>query len=219
MKKVKIYVFAESNYIPRYVGKTKRQVKQRVKQHLNDRFKYKSHFYNWLNSMIANNMEYHVILLDEVEEIGWEDREIFWIKHFRNMGYPLTNMTDGGDGNQNQVFSKETIEKRRQKTIGQKRTPEQRKNISDSLIGRIMSDETKAKLRKHFTGKPCPQSCIQKLSKPILQYTKEKEFVREWPSISEASRQTNTSKGAIQNVCVGRQKLAGGFYWQFLNKI
>jgi hypothetical protein len=45
-------------------------------------------------------------------------------------------MTDGGDGNNNQIFSQETIEKRRLKLIGQRRTPEQKKRMSDAAKGR-----------------------------------------------------------------------------------
>lgn len=47
---------------------------------------------------------------------------------------------------------------------------------------------------------------------PILQYDLEGNFIREWPSISEAERSIG---GYISGAVRGRQKTAGGFIWKF----
>lgn len=44
-------------------------------------------------------------------------------------GFKLTNLTDGGDGNQNQHFSKETIELRASKIRGIPRDEETKKKF------------------------------------------------------------------------------------------
>ena len=55
----------------------------------------------------------------------------------------------------------------------------------------------------------------KKSSIPILQFTKDGIFVKEWPSAHEACRQLGI---ACQNICAclkGRYKSAGGFVWRY----
>ena len=54
-----------------------------------------------------------------------------------------------------------------------------------------------------------------KLSKPVLQYTKAGVFVREWKSMNDVQRNLNYSKGNISYCCTGRYKSAYGFIWKF----
>lgn len=51
--------------------------------------------------------------------------------------------------------------------------------------------------------------------KPLLQFTKEGQFVAEYPSVTEASRQTGISIYNISSVCNNRRKTAGGSIWKF----
>lgn len=53
------------------------------------------------------------------------------------------------------------------------------------------------------------------LSKPVAQYTKDGEFVKIWPSQSEAERQLEISPGNICNALQGRYKTCGGFVWKY----
>ena len=55
----------------------------------------------------------------------------------------------------------------------------------------------------------------KKYSLPILQFTKDGMFVKEWPSAYEAYRQLRISKSHICNCLKGRKKSAGGFAWQY----
>lgn len=57
--------------------------------------------------------------------------------------FNLTNLTDGGDGNQNQYFSRESIEFRASKIRGIPRDTETKKKISERLKGIKRSEETK----------------------------------------------------------------------------
>ena len=59
------------------------------------------------------------------------DFECFLIAEMRDIGIPLTNMTDGGDGAQ-----------------GYKHTEEHKKYVTQLFKGRIVSEETKQKMRK-----------------------------------------------------------------------
>lgn len=52
-------------------------------------------------------------------------------------------------------------------------------------------------------------------SKKILQFTKSGEFLREWQSMNEASRQLKINCGNIWSCCRGKRKYAGGFVWRY----
>ena len=53
-------------------------------------------------------------------------------------------------------------------------------------------------------------------SKKILQFTKSGEFIREWPSTREASRQLKINCGNIWSCCNGKYKSAGGYIWKYV---
>lgn len=73
--------------------------------------------------------------------------------------------------------------------------------------------------RLHRLNKPTYTDCIKKTSKPVLQYTKENEFVAEYPSASEAARQTSINSGQIIGCCRNKYgyKTAGGYVWKYKN--
>ena len=59
------------------------------------------------------------------------------------------------------------------------------------------------------------QRASMKLSKPILQYTKSGEFVREWKSMNGVQRNLGFYHGNISFCCTGRRKSAYGYIWKF----
>lgn len=54
-------------------------------------------------------------------------------------------------------------------------------------------------------------------SKPVLQFTMDGTFVAEYPSLSEAERQTGVSQGSISRCCNGHPHYshAGSFVWKW----
>lgn len=56
---------------------------------------------------------------------------------------------------------------------------------------------------------------IEKQSIPILQFTKDGTFIKEWPSAKEAGRQLVISQGNICSCLKGRLKSTGGFVWKY----
>lgn len=65
-----------------------------------------------------------------------------------------------------------------------------------------------------------PERISQKLingisSKPILQLTLDGKFIKEYPSIKEAERQTDINNACICLCCNGKLKTAGGFRWEY----
>ena len=58
---------------------------------------------------------------------------------------------------------------------------------------------------------------IEKRSIPIIQFSKSGEFVKEWPSINEASRQLGIPLSSITGCLRYGRKHAGGFIWRYKN--
>ena len=53
------------------------------------------------------------------------------------------------------------------------------------------------------------------VSKKVIQFTKEGNFIREWDSISDVYRDLKIIPTNITAVCRGRAKSAGGFKWKY----
>ena len=130
----------------RYVGKAV-DLYTRIRNHYKpSRLKFKTHKNNWLNNMLINNKFANVIILEICEsEKELNECEIKWIKYYRELGYDLTNATDGGDGGK---MSPESIEKMRMTKIGVKLSNDHKLKISEGNKGRIVSEETRKKLSK-----------------------------------------------------------------------
>ena len=53
------------------------------------------------------------------------------------------------------------------------------------------------------------------LSKAVLQYDKNENFINEYPSIRDASRTTGISQANIVQVCKLNRKSTGGYIWKY----
>ena len=73
--------------------------------------------------------------------------------------------------------------------------------------------EKRGKILGKIGGKSL--SRIEKCSIPILQFTKDGEFMKEWSSACEAQRQLGISQSSICQCCKGRYNSAGGFVWRY----
>lgn len=81
-------------------------------------------------------------------------------------------------------------------------TPEKRKKYSDSKKGE----------NNNFYGK---SGSLSPVSKSVIQYTKDSEFVNEYVSATEAGIITGISQKNISCCCTGRLKSAGGYIWKY----
>jgi hypothetical protein len=59
------------------------------------------------------------------------------------------------------------------------------------------------------------QKLLNKISKPVIQYTLAGKKIREFPSLGAASKATNTSVSQIRMVALGKYKCAKGYSWKF----
>lgn len=138
-----IYVLRhpETNEV-RYVGKTV-DLKDRMKGH---KQLGRTRCDNWKRALAAFGLLPTFEVVETVQPgKNWKERECYWIKHYREAGADLTNLTDGGEGHLGQVKSPETLAKMRALYLGRAIPPEQRALISRSLTGKKQSPETVAK--------------------------------------------------------------------------
>ena len=78
------------------------------------------------------------------------------------------------------------------------------------LKGRKFSEEHKKNMSKAQKGKP-----NYKCRKPILQFTKDMVFIREFDSATTASKELNINRSDITACCKGKHKTCGGFIWKY----
>ena len=127
----------------------------------------------------------------------WEE---FLIKKYDsiNNGY---NVTSGGE---HYKHSEETKQKIGNANRNRKYTDERNNNLSKKLKGRRLSNNTKDKIAKAN-------------SRPILQFTLDNKFVKEWPSITDVHRSLGVSTGNVSSCAKGNRNKAYGYKWRYKN--
>lgn len=117
--------------------------------------------------------------------------------------------------------SEETKLKMRLSQLGKKHTEETKQKMRGINLGRVMPPHTKEALKQSNTGRVYKQESIDLIRQnqpsctPVLQFTKNLEFIAEYFSINEAERCTKVSKSNICNCCKGKLKSAGKFFWKY----
>lgn len=166
-------------------------------------------------------------VIDEFDGTNSEcnSKEIFWVRTYMSniRKYPKMkglNLTDGGGG-----------------THGYKHTDKAKKAISDkkigipnySWVGKFHSEETKKKMSKKLIGnqrwlcKTHSKETKEKMSisskgknsKKIIQYNLDGTFIKEWNSITEASKYMNCDISTISLNVREKTKKAKGFIFKY----
>lgn len=160
---MKIYTLHDPDTMAvRYVGFTSRTLEQRLLGHLE--CKRKCHKTSWVKSLAMLGKKPVVLLVESVSSENWQERERFWIKHFREtMGCNLTNTCIGGEGAIGLRHTPETREKLRLANIGKTLSDEHRAKIGASNLGKTITLETREKLRAANTGRSHSQEARKKI--------------------------------------------------------
>ena len=109
--------------------------------------------------------------------------------------------------------------------LGKNHSQETKNKISKANKGKIRSKEYKLSRSNKMLGNTCAlgnklsletRNLISKnKSKPIIQYSLNLEFIKEWSSTTEVFSTLKINSGGISNVLNGKRKTAGGFIWKF----
>jgi len=143
--------------------------------------------------------------IDEVESLNskdWKPLECFWIEYFRQLGFDLQNKNNGGNG-------PEFL------------TQESKNKISKIHKGRKCSEETRLrmKIKKPNSGPRGSrnESFSKSISKPILQYNLEGNFIKEWKNSTEIKNVGKFNTTSIYSCCNGKQHKAYNYIWRYKN--
>jgi len=93
-----VYIYAlcdPRDDVIRYVGRTV-NLKDRYRSHL--RAKWGTHRCCWIKGLKEIGLKPKMIVLEVVDESKCRSAEMWWIAHLKDVGYDLTNHSDGGDG-------------------------------------------------------------------------------------------------------------------------
>jgi group I intron endonuclease len=100
-----------------------------------------------------------------------------------------------------------------------------KKALEEGRIGGGTSEEMKNKIKQSVNEYYKNGGIIKHrvamtnaLGKQIKQFTKDNIFVKNFPSIKEASRETGVTVSNIQHSVSGRAKTAGGYIWKFADE-
>lgn len=243
MEVFKIYtVYIHKNKInnKKYIGITSTNVKRRWK----NGYGYSERLpigkairkYGW------DNFE-HEIIMENLHKEDAKKLEIDLIAKFntqdRKYGY---NLTAGGEGITGWKHSDETRKKISEKAslrIGDKNSnygnywdEDKRRQSGEKHRRENLSIETLRKMseaaadrsgdKNPFFGKKHTDITKQKIAeyrnRSIKMFDKHGVFIKQYPSIKQASIDTKINKVAISNCCRGVTKTSGGYIWKYSDK-
>lgn len=159
-----VYCFIDENKVPFYIGISVNFDSRKRKHRLETKKGNTLPKYNKMRKVVNGDWDKvydHIVVLESgvpIEKL--DQREIELIKNYRENGFKLYNLTDGGDGNLNP--SDELRKKMSEVRIGQKRSEETKKRISESRKGMVFSEEHKKNLS------------IKRRKRIISEFTREK---------------------------------------------
>ena len=189
---------------------------------------------DWWKKIIAKT-DYKVdIIFDDVTPEFAKEKEIEFIKLYgrKDLGLgTLVNMTDGGDGLNNRVFTPEyrlklsiaakkrivtdeQKEKLRGYRLGKKLTEKHKKAISDWNKNKKLSESHILSIKKRMTENNPSSNKFGAESKSFKGYiiaTKDGVFFGKYEGIGDAARKLNTNSSKICAVANGRRKTHLGF--------
>lgn len=88
------------------------------------------------------------------------------------------------------------------------------KRLSNTLKGHSVSNSVKSKISKSEIGKICMYQW-----RPVVQISKEGEFLGVFPTITMAAKILRIGRTSIRQCCIGSKDFAGGFKWRYANDI
>jgi hypothetical protein len=213
----------------RYVGKTKRTIGDRYKQHLRYYNKYQTPLYYWINRLLKDNVKPTIIKIDECDESNWRECEKKYIAQYRQFG-KLLNISDGGEGIEDEsrwvsVFQYDEfgnfIKKhnsvasagREMNVTGGSIFASIDQRFSKSSCGCYwFSSEEKA---NEFDFKRPRQRFV-----PILAFDLSGKFVNNFSTIGEASLKLKICEsGIIRSLSSNGKHYAGNLFWFYENNV
>jgi hypothetical protein len=137
----------------RYVGCSSRGL-TRPRQHVAPRErKFNRYKDRWIAQLEAAGLSYEIAVLAPSTRETLKADEVWWIAYGRASGWPLTNLTDGGDGTLGFVSGPETRAKISAYHKGRKHSAEHNAKVAEANRGRVATSEARENMRRAHIGK------------------------------------------------------------------
>jgi group I intron endonuclease len=162
----------------RYIGQSQ-DPERRLYEHLvRARCGDRNHRSTWLRKVLAAGLQPILEIVEEATVDTWAERERYWIAHYRALGCPLVNHTDGGEGVLGLRHSDDVRRKISEARRGRGQWPEERKRefserfggSGNPWFGHQYTDEEKARISAALTGRPSPKKGKSQPADPWVVY-------------------------------------------------
>lgn len=114
---------------------------------------------HWHSTARKHGFHVDIVARWERESDAFEHEKLL-ISCFRDMGHPLCNQTDGGDGISGYQHTKET----KARFFGKPLSAESKAKIGNANRGRVRSEEVRARISESLAGRSRDSATIAKIS-------------------------------------------------------
>jgi hypothetical protein len=142
----------------RYIGKSSRGLSRPRAHALPSFLRGNSYKERWIRELHSRGLTFAITVLEVCGDVTDLNRaEISWIAKGRALGWPLTNLTDGGDGVHGRKYTPEQLEalhRRLRQRPYRPMSAEQRARISATKTGVPLTEEHRRAISRGRPGKP-----------------------------------------------------------------
>lgn len=219
-----VYLITNLHNQKRYVGITRRTIKQRWKEHCNAAFSKRKRLNYPLYFALRKHGKSAFIIASLCECDSWEELCYFERQFIQELQTHIStglgyNMTLGGEGVVHDEISKLAISQAHRGHVCSEKT---RKRISCALKGKFAgskhplfqkghSVKTRQKMSQVRAGKSQPWHNVR-----VEQFGLDDVSIRVYDSMRQAATITGIKASGISCCCRGVTKTAGGFRWKYV---
>ena len=186
-------------------------------EHRWKKYKYESNrlIHKLYNSFQKYGYENHIFeIIEECPVEQLNERERYWQDYYNVLEEGL-NLCLTNTSTKSGYFSEEHKKKISNSNKGKKRSQEFSQNLSNVLKGKERTEDFKQKISQLRNRKSHNDAILKAKSKPVYQFDKFGNFIKEWISGKEAARKLGLDQSNINSRCNGVGKTHGGFIWKF----
>ncbi len=178
---------------------TKYSLDKRLNQHIQEG-KSKTYKQKWIKSLLKKELRPSIVLVSKADESNWIELERFFIKLFRDKGFKLTNIADGGEGGGSKGY-KHTEE---WKLMASKRmTIRMKENPFDAKFYKELSERKRKRItRIDNKGNETTFNSVVDAARELIHLQKDNSI-----------KKTSTN---ISNCLNNRAKTAWGYVWKYI---
>ena len=206
-----IYIYSLKNPITneiRYIGKTG-NLHRRLQNHISHSKTLNTRIGNWIKSLIKENLLPIIQVIEECNENNWEEKEIYWIQYYKDLGCNLVNFRKGGN-------EPPVIKKQYQKftKVKDKYVVKRSKNNKLYYLGTFSTQTEAINAYNNFEIK---DSVIYNTNGVLM--FQNNLLIKEFKSISECAKYINGATTHISACCKNKKPQYKGYTFKYKNHL